>query len=90
MSDIFKLYEKAYASPSSFTFSELCSLLEGAGFVFDRQKGSHKIYKHPSIQNRLEGLVNVQNDHGKANAYQVKAALNLIDKYELLRDGGAQ
>ncbi len=26
---------------------EMCKLVEKLGFVFDRQKGSHRVYKHP-------------------------------------------
>jgi len=80
-----KLYEKAQSSPNNFSFDELCILVEGAGYEFDRQKGtSHKIYKHPKIRDRYDAMVNIQNDHGRAKSYQVKIVLGLIDKYNLL------
>ena len=85
MANINKIYSKACASVNNITFSELCSLIEDVGFEFDRQKGtSHKIYKHPMIQDRLDSMVNAQDDHGKAKPYQVKIVLDLIEKYGLL------
>lgn len=37
----------------SFTAKELIRLLTERGFVFDRQKGSHAIYKHPDGTKRV-------------------------------------
>ncbi|MCK9594215.1 MAG: type II toxin-antitoxin system HicA family toxin [Candidatus Omnitrophica bacterium] len=86
MPDIFKIYEKACASSNNLSFLELCNLVEGAGFVFDRQKGtSHKIYKHPLIRDRIDAMVNIQDVHGKAKSWQVKVVLDLIEKYGLIK-----
>lgn len=80
--DFLKVYRKACNSANNLSFSELCCLVEGIGYVFDRQKGtSHLIYKHPEIKDRIDSLVNIQDDHGKAKPYQVKLILSLIEKY---------
>lgn len=39
----------ALKQQGNFSFDDLCRLAEKAGFVFSRQEGSHKIYKHPNI-----------------------------------------
>ena len=83
MSDIQGLYLKAQFSPNNFMFHELCSLMEGVGFKFKKQKGSHKTYKHDSVYYK-ESILPVQDWHGKAKPYQVRQVLRLIDKYNLL------
>jgi hypothetical protein len=48
------------------------------------QKGSsHRIYKTPW---QGDPRVNIQNDKGKAKAYQVKQVLKAIDRLEESRD----
>ena len=78
-----RLYEQAQRSPNNLSFSELCALAEGVGFVFKRQRGDHKIYKHPGIRS-IESLINLQNRNGQAKPYQVKQLLSLIYKYDLI------
>ena len=55
--------------------SDLCTLAEMAGFVFDRAGGSHKIYRHPA-----GGMMNFQDVNGKAKPYQVKQLLDYISQ----------
>ena len=86
MSNITDLYGKALASPNNMSFSELCSLVEGTGFVCKRQKGSHKIYVHETIK-EVDAFINIQNCKGKAKPYQVKQVIGLIEKYRLLPGG---
>ena len=76
-----KLYKKAKASPTNFRFSDLCFLAESIGFVFRKQSGSHKIYKHPT----LEGMMNFQPDKGKAKKIQIKQLLDFIDEHKLIK-----
>lgn len=78
------LYNKALCSVHNFSFNELCSLAEGAGYKPSRQNGSHKIYKHTLIPDRYDAMVNIQSIHGKAKPVQVKKLVDLIDKYGLL------
>ena len=81
MTRIYKIYEKAKQSQNNLSFSDLCLLVEKIGYVFKRQKGNHRIYKHNSIL----GLINIQNVRGKAKAYQVRQILDKIEQYNLLK-----
>lgn len=79
-----KLYEKALNNPKDLSFDELCRLAEYAGFGFKRQKGSHRIYKHPEIPG-IEQTINIQEwKNGEAKPTQVRNLLDLIDKYRLI------
>lgn len=68
-----KLLEKAQRSPENFGFEELCALAECYGFVFRRQSGSHRLYKHPS------GIGMNFQDRGGAKSYQVQQLLKAIE-----------
>lgn len=48
-----------------------------------RQSGSHCVYKTPWPG---DPRVNIQNDGGKAKAYQVRQVLRAIDKLETQKD----
>ncbi|MBU1044536.1 MAG: type II toxin-antitoxin system HicA family toxin [Candidatus Omnitrophica bacterium] len=83
MSEVQAIYAKAQTSPNNITFSELCALIEGVGFEFKRQKGSHRIYKHKAIH-YADCLLPVQDRKGNAKPYQVRQVLKIIDSYNLL------
>ena len=70
-----KLLQRAMEAPGNLRFSELCSLAECAGFIFDRAAGSHKIYKH-----HAGGMMNFQDVNGKAKPYQVRQLLDFIQR----------
>ena len=75
-----KLLADAQASPGSLTFDELCALAVCKGFVFKRQRGSHRMYGHPSLHPMEGGFMNFQPDKGgKAKAYQVRQLLRAIE-----------
>jgi hypothetical protein len=60
-------------------FADLCRVCDHY-FGLARQKGSsHRIYKTPWPG---DPRVNIQNDRGKAKAYQVKQVLRAIDLLE--------
>lgn len=59
---------------NNVSFSDLCMLAEMAGLTFDRQKGSHKIYRHA----KHPGIMNFQDVNDKAKPYQVKQLLVLL------------
>jgi hypothetical protein len=84
MSNIETIYKKALSSPNNLSFLELRRLIEGAGYNFVRQKGSHALFKHPAIRDYQDSMINVQDFGGKAKAYQVKILLDMIEKYGLL------
>lgn len=71
-----KLLPLARRGPHSLRFSDLCRLAEAFGFVFQRQKGSHRVYAHDGIRQ----IMNFQNDRGTAKAYQVRQLLDCIDR----------
>ena len=89
MEQIEKIYEKAKASPSNLTFDELCYLVEKFGYVFDRWKGDHKIYKNPEVKSRIGAMLNIQKfNDGKAKSYQVREALRYIEQFRLGQERG--
>jgi hypothetical protein len=66
-------------SPQNVRFSDLCRLCDYY-FGPPRHKGTnHRIYKTPW---QGDPRINIQNDNGKAKAYQVKQVLTAIDKLE--------
>ena len=65
-------------SDANIPFEQLCQLLRKLGFD-ERIRGSHHIF----TQNRIEEILNLQPQQGKAKAYQVKQIRNLILKYKL-------
>ena len=67
-------------NPKDIRFSDLCKICE---FYFGeaRQSGSsHRVYKTPW---RGDPRVNIQNNKGKAKAYQVKQVLMAVEKLEV-------
>jgi hypothetical protein len=72
-----KLLERMRQSPKNVHFGDLCKVCDHY-FGAPRQSGSsHRIYKTP-----WEGdpRVNIQNDRGKAKAYQVRQVLQAIER----------
>jgi len=49
------------------------------GFRLDRIIGSHHIYVHP----RIPELMNIQDVKGKANPYQVRQFLAIVERHNL-------
>ncbi len=82
MSRCEKLLRKAQQTPGGLRYEEVCYLAECFGFVFDRQKGSHRIYK----RNGFPRVMNFQNDNGKAKLYQVPQLLAAIEGLPALED----
>ena len=74
--------QEALSAKHSLSFAELCRLAEDAGFVLDRRKGSHAIYKHPAymLDARLRPTdrMNFQPDGSKAKPYQVAELVSFI------------
>jgi predicted RNA binding protein YcfA (HicA-like mRNA interferase family) len=62
-------------------FAELEQLAKDADFILVRQKGSHKIYKHPTYRTDdtpPSDRMNFQNINGKAVSYQVEQLVYFI------------
>lgn len=76
-SGVDELVKKMRNAPVGIRFAELVKVCNWY-FGESRQSGSsHKIYKTPWPG---DPRVNIQNDKGKAKAYQVKQVLLAIDK----------
>lgn len=66
-------------SHQNISFSDLTRLLEGLGFIETRMRGSHRLFYHPSLPER----VNLQPEKGQAKAYQIRQIVDLIERYNL-------
>jgi hypothetical protein len=70
-------------NPKNVRFVDLCKVCEYY-FGKPRNRGSsHKIYKTAW---QGDPRINIQNNRGKAKAYQVKQVLLALDKLELRHD----
>ncbi len=68
-------------NPKGVRFADLLRLIEAIGFVFDRQAGSHQVYRHPRAE---VPFINVQEGKaGKAKPYQVEQVLAIIEQHNL-------
>lgn len=81
MDSIEELVEQMRGNPANVRFVDICKVCDHyfGEFGEPRQKGSHVIYKMPW---RGDPRINIQDDKGKAKAYQVKQALKAIEKLE--------
>ncbi len=70
-------------NPKNVRFSDLCKICDHYFGEPRQKKSSHRVYKTPW---QGDPRVNIQNDKGKAKAYQVKQVLLAIEKMEV-RDG---
>lgn len=67
-------------NPRDIRFNDLCKVCDHY-FGEPRQRGSsHRVYKTPW---QGDPRINIQNDKGKAKAYQVKQVLLAIEKLEV-------
>ncbi len=84
MDPIAKIVLQMRTNARGMRFTDLCRVCDHY-FGLARQKGSsHRIYKTPWPGNPR---VNIQNDRGRAKAYQVKQVLRAIDLLEVDHDG---
>ena len=83
MANIKKLLKQIKSNPKGVQFSDLCKICKHY-FGKPRQSGSsHRIYKTPW---QGDPRVNIQNNKGKAKAYQVKQVLKAIERLEVKYD----
>jgi predicted RNA binding protein YcfA (HicA-like mRNA interferase family) len=76
-----EILAQARRSPTNVRFADLRRLVEAAGYVFRRQKGSHHVFTHaarPALP-----MVNLQSDGTNAKPYQVRQVVRLIDEHSL-------
>lgn len=79
MSKITDFVDDMKRNPKGIRFQDLCKVCDHY-FGEARQSGSsHRVYKTPW---QGDPRVNIQNDKGKAKAYQVKQVLKAIERLE--------
>ena len=76
MKAIEKIVEQMRVNPKDVKFRDLCKVCDYY-FGEPRQKGSHRIYRTPW---QGDPRINIQDDNGKAKAYQVRQVLQAIEK----------
>jgi len=80
MSKVDNILAQMKQRPKNIRFKDLCLICDYY-FGDARQKGSsHRIYKTPWLG---DPRVNIQNNKGKAKAYQVKQVLMAIERLEV-------
>lgn len=78
-----KIIDQMRREPTDVRFSDLMAICK-ALFGEPRQSGSsHAIFRTPWAG---DPRINIQDDKGKAKAYQVRQVLLAIDKLERMRD----
>ena len=79
MTTIKNIFQKMQESSDNLHFSDLCKICDHY-FGGARQTGSgHRIYRTPW---KGDPRINIQNNKGKAKAYQVKQVLKAIKRLE--------
>jgi hypothetical protein len=71
-----KIVEQMNENPRDVKFTDLCKVCDYY-FGSPRSKGSHNIYRTPW---QGDPRINIQDDKGKAKAYQVRQVLQAIAK----------
>ena len=76
-----KVYDAVMSgrADNNIKFTDFENLIVDLGFKFTRQNGSHKIYRHDGIKERM----NIQDDGGKAKGYQVRQLRTIIIKHKI-------
>lgn len=83
MTALSKILDLMRREPANVRFSDLRKVCE-AHFGKPRQTGSsHLVFKTPWIG---DPRINIQDQQGKAKAYQVRQVLLAIDKLEAMRN----
>jgi len=80
MLKIDNLLSKLQQHPKNVRFLDLCRICDHYFGEPHQQKSSHRIFKTPW---QGDPRVNIQNDQGKAKAYQVKQVLLATEKLEV-------
>lgn len=79
MSDLKKIIAQMKQSPANVRFADLCKVCEYYFGKVRQESTSHKVFKTPW---QGDPRVNIQNNKGKAKAYQVAQVLKAIEKLE--------
>jgi hypothetical protein len=74
-----KILIQMVKKPNDVSFSDLCKVCDHFFGKPRQNKSSHRIYKTPW---KGDPRINIQNEKGKAKAYQVEQVFKAIDKLE--------
>jgi len=66
-------------SDNNIPYTDFQNLIIDLGFEFQRQEGSHRIYRHPIYKVNM----NIQAGGNKAKGYQVRQLKAIIKKYNM-------
>ena len=77
MASIPKILDQMRCEAANVRFADLCKVCELFFGVARQTNGSHMVFKTPWPG---DPRVNIQDDNGKAKAYQVRQVLRAIDK----------
>jgi hypothetical protein len=80
MANINELIIALQQNPKNVRFSDLCKICDHYFGEPRQKKSSHRVDKTPW---QGDPRVNIQNDEGKAKAYQAKQVLLAIEKMEV-------
>lgn len=80
MTKIDDILKQMQQDPKDVRFSELCKICDHYFGEARQKKSSHRIYRTPWQGNPR---INIQNDKGKAKAYQVKQVLLTLEMLEV-------
>ncbi len=69
----------AHGQLTNVRFADAQRLADALGFELDRVRGSHHIYRHPGIGQRI----NLQARGGQAKPYQLRQLLDLVERHAL-------
>jgi hypothetical protein len=83
MSDIMHLVASMKNAPANVRYADLCKVCDHYFGEARHESGSHRVYKTPWPG---DPRVNIQNEKGKAKAYQVRQVLKAIEKMESRHD----
>lgn len=76
-----RLYERIrQGSLQNVSFADFVRLIEAFGWRFDRQEGSHRVFRHGRVRERLSLL---PDRNGQAKPYQIRHFLDYVDDYNL-------
>ncbi len=78
MTRIAKLYMQL-ARGQGISFQEFERIPRAFGYVLDRQNGSHRVYKHSVVPDR----VTIQPRGKHAKPHQLRQFLDIVEKYGL-------
>jgi len=70
-------------NPTDIHFADLCKVCDHFFGPARQASGSHRVCKTPWVG---DPRVNIQNDKGKAKAYQVRQVLKAVEKLESADD----